>query len=402
MRIAYVHPRYPSAEGTGATHSATQVVTGLADVGHDITVFCTERPEEESPLESAERRYLTGASNHPHTNTRTNSEITARADDFEGFDVIHSYLPSTIPAIATLGERFESSTVVTLNAYGGVCPKNDLLYMDDEQCHSNATRRCLNCIARTSPGHEDYSTAYRFVSRVGNLRLIRRGETRLKHVDAFRAPSAHVRSNYGTLGFPSESIHVIPHPIDDRFDVEHASSFSEPIELLYVGYLEAHKGVEKLIPLMASLRESEIDFRLTVVGKGGLTSTLRSRATELGLSEDIEFRGFVPNEELPAIYANHDCFVYPGIWEEPLARVYLECFATGTPVVTTEYGNIAEIVGDAGRVTDGTVADFRATLLDVVRNDDLPSMSAAATDRAEAFSLPRVIDQIESMYETIT
>jgi glycosyltransferase involved in cell wall biosynthesis len=402
MRVAYLHPRYPSAEGTGATHSATQIVTGLTDAGHDVTVFCTEQPAEEQTLESAERRYLTGVSKHPHTNTRINSEITARVDDFEGFDVIHSYLPSTIPAVATLGERLSSGIVVTLNAYGGVCPKNDLLYMDNGQCHSNATRRCLNCIARTSPGHEDYSAAYRFASRVGNLRLIRRGETRWEHVDAFRAPSAHVRSNYATLGLPSESIHVIPHPIDERFDIAHTSSFSEPIELLYVGYLEAHKGVEKLIPLMASLRESDVEFRLTVVGTGGLESTLRSRATELGVSETVDFTGFVPNEELPAVYANHDCFVYPGVWEEPLARVYLECFATGTPVVTTEYGNIAEIVGDAGRVTDGSVTDFQATLLDVARNDDLQSMSAAATDRAEAFRLPRVINRIESMYETIT
>jgi glycosyltransferase involved in cell wall biosynthesis len=375
------------------------VVTGLTDAGHDVTVFCTEQPDKESTFTSAERRYLTGTSNHPHTNTRINSEITARVDDFEGFDVIHSYLPSTIPAIATLGERFESSTVVTLNAYGGVCPKNDLLYMDDEQCHSNATRRCLDCIARTSPGHEDYSTAYRFVSRLGNLRLVRQGASRIDRIDGFRAPSTHVKENYAELGYPAENISVIPHPLNDAFLVEHESDFEEPYRLLYVGFLEMQKGVDKLVPILSGLRENlDQTVTLTIVGDGGLRSKMERQAANMGVEDAIDFRGFVPNEQLPPIYASHDVFVYPGIWDEPLARVYLECFATGTPIVTSEYGSIEEIVGDAGRVTDGSVEGFRETVLDIVANKELETMSTAAKERAEEFRLSKVVEQIETVY----
>jgi glycosyltransferase involved in cell wall biosynthesis len=301
-----------------------------------------------------------------------------------------------------VGEDPGVKTVVTLNAYGGTCAKNDLLYLNRKKCQNKSNFKCLNCIARTGFENDDHSYLYQFASKLFSLRLINAGESRLEYIDAFRAPSAHVRENYVQFGYDQDRISVIPHPLDDRFDVPHTSEFTEPYKLLYVGYLEKHKGVEKLIPLMASLAESNVDFSLTIAGSGGLESTLHAQAEEYGVADAIEFAGFVPYEELPEVYASHDCFVYPGIWDEPLARVYLECFATGTPVVTTEYGNIAEIVGDAGRVTDGTVADFRLKLLDVVRNDDLPSMSVAATERAEAFSLPRVVDQIESMYETIT
>jgi len=183
--------------------------------------------------------------------------------------------------------------------------------------------------------------------------------------------------------------------------VPHTSEFTEPYKLLYVGYLEKHKGVEKLIPLMASLAESNVDFSLTIAGSGGLESTLHAQAEEYGMADAIEFAGFVPYEELPEVYASHDCFVYPGIWDEPLARVYLECFATGTPVVTSEYGSIEEIIGDAGRVTDGSVEGFRETLLDVVVDEDLEAMSAAAKERVEEFRLSKVVRQTERMYGVV-
>jgi glycosyltransferase involved in cell wall biosynthesis len=128
---------------------------------------------------------------------------------------------------------------------------------------------------------------------------------------------------------------------------------------------------------------------------------LHAQAEEYGVTDTIEFAGFVPYEELPEIYQSHDCFVYPGIWDEPLARVYLECFATGTPIVTSEYGSIEEIVGDAGRVTDGSVEGFRETLLNVVTDGKLEAMSAAAKERVEEFRLSTIVGQIEGMYTTI-
>lgn len=401
MRIAFVHPSFPSAEGTGATHSATQVVSGLADAGHDIRVYCPQLPDKEPETTDLELRHLAGNSRHPHTNTRLNKEIISRLDELRAFDIVHSYMTPLIPSIARVGEDSDIKTVVTLNAYGGTCAKNDLLYLNRKKCQNKSTLKCLNCIARTGFGGDDHSYLYRSASKLFSLQLINAGESRLEYIDAFRAPSAHVRENYVQFGYDQDRISVIPHPLDGRFDVPHTSEFTEPYKLLYVGYLEKHKGVEKLIPLMASLAESNVGFSLTVAGSGGLESTLHTQAEEYGVADAIEFAGFIPYEELPEVYASHDCFVYPGIWDEPLARVYLECFATGTPVVTSEYGSIEEIVGDAGRVTDGSVEGFRETVLDIVADGELEAMSAAAKERAEEFRLSKVVEQIEAMYGSL-
>ena len=399
MQIAFIHPRFPSAEGTGATHSATQIVSGLADAGHDIRVYCPQLPDKEPETTDLELRHLAGNSRHPHTNTRLNKEIVSRLGELRTFDVVHSYMTPLIPSIARVGEDSDVKTVVTLNAYGGTCAKNDLLHLNQEQCRSKSTRKCVNCIARTGFENDNQGYLYQSASKLLLLRLIARGESRLEYIDAFRAPSAHVRSNYVHFGYDHDKISVIPHPIDDDFRIPNQSDFNEPYKLLYVGALSKHKGVEKLLPILAGLKQSDMDFELTTVGTGGMEQQLRKLADDLGVTDAVDFAGFVPNKELPEIYASHDLFVFPAIWEEPLARVYLESLATGTPIITSEYGSISKIIGDGGVTVPGNVESFVAGIRTIVDDNRLVNLSKGGKNRSEAYRLDNTISQIEAMYE---
>lgn len=401
MRIAFIHPHFPSAEGTGATHTATQIVTGLAEAGHEVYVYCAEVPDDDLIDSKIEFRYLTGDSSHPHTDTRLNREVTARLDEFGEFDVVHSYLMSLIPAIAEVGKATDASTVVTLNAYKGVCAKNDLLYRNEERCESKSIGKCLRCIGSTGFNDDEYGYLYQTGSQLFSLQLVREATQRFDHVDAFRAPSEHVRENYVQFGYDRNKIRVIPHPVDENFLVDHRSEFTEPYNLLYVGYLIESKGVRKLIPILDSLNDGEFEFNLTIVGTGGLESTLRKQAEEHNVENRVEFAGFVPNGELPRVYAEHDCFVYPGIWDEPLARVYLEALSTGTPIVTSEYGVVEEIVGEGGVTTDGSIDDFRRKILQLARDDSFRELSQGGRRKATEYDLETVIEEITEMYTEV-
>lgn len=398
MRIAFVHPRFPSAEGTGATHSATQIASGLADAGHKVCVYCAREPNRDLGEGELELRSLSGNSSHPHTMTRLNKEITARTDEFREFDVVHSYLMRLMPSIGEIGKDPNVKTVITLNAYGGTCAKNDLLYLDREQCQSKSTLKCVNCLSRTG-GSSNNGYIYETMSELLGLRLINSGERLLEHIDKFRAPSAHVRDNYVQFGYEADKISVIPHPVDEDFIIPHESNFSEPYDLLYVGALETHKGVDKLIPILSSLNQTDTEFSLTVVGSGSLEEKLREQARDHGVAEFVEFRGFVPNKELPEVYASHDCFVYPGIWEEPLARVYLESLATGTPIVTSTYGSISQIIGDAGRLTDGSIDDFHDKIMETISNNGLSMMSQKANEQISIFDRDGIVNNILELYK---
>lgn len=401
MRIAFIHPRFPSAEGTGATHSATQIVSGLTDAGHDLCVYCPRWPGDGNSPDEMELRHLAGNSNHPHTNTRLNKEVSAREGELADFDVVHSYLPSLIPSVSRIGEDTTAKTVVTMNAYGGTCAKNDLLYKNEEQCQKKSTSKCLNCIARSGFTNNEQGYLYQTIGQIFSLHSIQSGERSLEHIDGFRAPSGHVKDNYVEFGYPSEKIEVIPHPLNDRFLVEHTSDFQEPYHLLYVGSLEQHKGVEKLIPILHGLRQKGIQSSLTIVGTGGLQAKMEKQIKQFNLGDSVTFNGFVPNAELPAVYANHDLFIHPGTWEEPLARVYIEALATGTPIVTREYGTIETIIGPGGVTTDGSVENFINSIESLVQENGLDELSDGGKNHSRRYRRSEIVEDIEALYQSI-
>jgi glycosyltransferase involved in cell wall biosynthesis len=316
--------------------------------------------------------------------------------EFSSFDVVHSYLMRAIPSIADIGQEMDVATVVTLNAYFGVCPKNDLLYKDMENCTQSSVSRCMRCIS-VSARKQNQPTLKHALVLYGNLIGVQSGRRKFSGLDACRAPTEHVRDNYATHGFPGEKIQIIPHMLDESFQVEHTSAFEPPYRLLSVGYLEPWKGVNHLVPLIERLRDRGIDVQLTVIGDGSCREELETQTAEHNLQNVVSFCGRVPNEELPEIYAAHDLFVYMGTWDEPLGRVYLEALASGTPIITTSYGTIEKVIGGGGEAVQPDVAAFVCQIEGMIGNG-LESYSTAGTKQASNYLADKIIPQMESLY----
>jgi glycogen synthase len=110
--------------------------------------------------------------------------------------------------------------------------------------------------------------------------------------------------------------------------------------LLYVGRIDAPKGIATAITALASLPAMTLD----VVGTGARwhETELRDLARDLGLADRVRFRGPAPRTRLAEIYADADAVVFPVLWEEPWGLVPLEAMAVGRPVVATGSGGSAE------------------------------------------------------------
>lgn len=406
MEVAFIHTNAPFSEGTGAGHSATQIILGLTERGHEVTVYCdNQRPPEEVPFDV---EVLSYDPTFPRNTWRArNSAIEARAAELGEFDIVHSYPTETIPSMAAVAEH-QAETVVTLNAYAGVCPKNNLQFFGRSACGENGAIRCAACSFYESVREPVFDShrppsrlariAHRPVQATRRLSLIKESERVADIISRFHALSGHLKSKYAEFGYPSRSIRVIPNILDERFDRSHESDFQPPFRLLHVGYLKPHKGVTDLVPALEEVRnEYGIDATLTVVGDGPCRGEMEQQASDLGVAAYVDFQGHIAYDSLPPLYASHDLFVYPGQWDEPFGRVFLEALAAGTPVVATDVGAAREILGDSGVVVENG-SDLSSAVADVLEPRSLRELSEHTGDTIAGYRKERVVDEIEEMY----
>ena len=401
MRIAFIHPRYPSSEGTGAAHSATQIVNGLV-ADHDVSVYCARSPPEEMQPTQYDLYELTGNSRHPHTDTRLNKEVRARKEELQKYDIVHSYLMRLIPSIAAVGKDSGVKTIVTLNAYGGTCARNDLLYKGQEDCQCKSIGKCVNCIVQSKANNSVYSYLYALASRGFSLRLIIKGENQLEYIDGYQALSPHMKDRYSSFEYKLNKINIIPNILDTQFDIEHKSDFKERFRFLYVGSLRKSKGADRLIGVFNRISEqSKKDVSLTIIGDGKLKSKIQQQVKQANLSSTVNVEGKVPYNELPNVYARHDIFLYPGRWDEPFGRVFLEAMAAGTPIVSTDVGSVSGIIGNSGIVTKRSKSALADAAISMLDPQELRKYSKAGKERANYYKSSNIVPQFETMYQEI-
>lgn len=144
---------------------------------------------------------------------------------------------------------------------------------------------------------------------------------------------------------PDINIDVIPAGADLNA-VKPASSptLEGSLRFLFVGRLVRQKGLDVLFRALATLKD-QTDWTLTIVGEGPLRDELASSASNLGIADQVVFRGWLQREHLPAAYEQADVFVLPSRGEG-MSNAMLEAMAAGLPVIGSEVAGLDEVVED--------------------------------------------------------
>ena len=174
--------------------------------------------------------------------------------------------------------------------------------------------------------------------------------------------------------------------------------------ILYVGAIEPWKNIGALVQAFARIKERHEDITLLLVGLPGLgyaeVSTLISR---LGLRENVFHLGYVPREDLPALYRGAGLFIYPSIYEG-FGLPVLEAMASGVPVVTSKGTAMEEIAGGAAMLCDPRNPEDIVRAIETVICDDRlrEKLIAQGRNNAANFSWERAAGCMQKIYERVS
>lgn len=149
--------------------------------------------------------------------------------------------------------------------------------------------------------------------------------------------------------YSGRSYQVIPMGVSFENFNKKIKKQSDTLNILFVGRLSEEKGIKYLIKALATLKRQNIKFKAKIVGSGPEEVELKQLTKFLGLSNNIEFTGWVNRDNIADYYDWASVFVGPSIesdtgWKEALGVVFLEASAAGLPIITTQTGGIVDIV----------------------------------------------------------
>jgi len=169
--------------------------------------------------------------------------------------------------------------------------------------------------------------------------------------------------------------------------------------VLYVGTIEPRKNLVRLVQAFARQRCS--NQYLIIAGQLGWHYAELLKAIEtLGIGDAVRLIGYVPDEDLPALYNLATIFAYPSIYEG-FGLPVIEAMACHTPVLTSNRSSLKEIADGAALLLDPmnveALTEGMAQLMtDAALRDTL---RCAGQQRAAQFSWAKAASETTHVYD---
>lgn len=182
---------------------------------------------------------------------------------------------------------------------------------------------------------------------------------------------------------PEEKIYVIYPGIKAGMTLQHSVSAMNELKakyslsgkyILFVGTLQPRKNILRLIEAFSILSKKRAfsDIELVIVGKKGWSYEEILQAPEkFAVGDRVKFLDFVPDEDLPLLYQQAQCFVLPSLYEG-FGLPVLEAMKHNCPVITSNVSSLPEAGGDAAVYIDPlSVSDIAEKLEKVLSDKNL-------------------------------
>lgn len=225
------------------------------------------------------------------------------------------------------------------------------------------------------------------------------------HADALVVYGEHVRHFLvDEQGVEDAKIFTAGQAVDgEKFERAAESRSGQPSspEVVYVGQLEARKGVGGLLEAFA--RVNNPSARLSIIGDGSMRRQIES---QIDGATNVELLGHLPQDELASRLAGARCLVIPSVTtrvdREPWGLVVNEAMHSGIPVIASDAvgaaaGGLVEHGVNGLVVREGDVVELHAALARLLDDPGLArAMGRRASGSVKTFDYRRMLNAFDA------
>jgi glycosyltransferase involved in cell wall biosynthesis len=177
-----------------------------------------------------------------------------------------------------------------------------------------------------------------------------------------------------------------------------------PLLIGYIGRFHEEKGILNFIKALPAVLNNKNELRVLIGGDGPQKESIVAALQKKGLTDRIDFPGWVVQQDLPLCLNTLRLLVIPS-YTEGLPNIMLEAMACGTPVIATPVGAIPDIIkeGKTGFIMENNSPECIAKSINRALND--PNLETIALNARlmvqREFTFDISVQQWKRILETI-
>jgi colanic acid/amylovoran biosynthesis glycosyltransferase len=338
MQVAFFLDTFPTLSETFIRNQ----ITGLIDLGHEVTIFCHPNPDDEAWKIEDVKKY------------KLKDYVVDRR-----LAITKNKTSRVLNAIKLIKQHWTNNSkqiLESLNFFKYGKKAIDLTHLftiapflghsfDILQCHFGHIANQAIILKKLKFDFRFQVMFHGFDIRLG----IKKGgciyKELIQHVDIVQAISQYNKRNLLNFGFPENKIIFHPVGIDlSKFTKKPNYKPNETIQIVSVGRLVWEKGYKYGLEAIAKLiKEQKFNINYTIIGSGPFLEELVSLSQELQIEKHVNFLGAKNQQEIIKQLHQADLFFLPSE-AEALPVVLMEALACGLPALATNVGSVKELV----------------------------------------------------------
>lgn len=308
---------------------------------------------------------------------------------------LHNFEIFSFSAISA-AKRLAIPIIYSIYDYWAICPTTMLYDSKGQICEYLRSHKCFNCVKSKKAGLFR-AMLLPFTNHIFNKNL--------KKIDRFivlSESSKHILSRYG---ISKSKIDVIPLPFRDR---KPSKVKVEKNSILYVGWIEPHKGLHILIETMKIVRKSIPNAILYVVGCHDANPSyfrkIKDMIVKNKLNKNIKIMGRLGSDAFTERVNKSAVIAIAEQWQNMSPLFMAECMALEKPVVISDIGGISETIKDGKNgflVKYNDPNDYAKRIIELL-NDEKKANNISKKARKtflEKFNNDKTFSKLEQSYK---